>query len=176
MLRFFYIPVCVFMSLCIITGCKTENMALTAFKSYTFDTAVIAKLPLYDSLTTAISEKIGMILKHIHDDDSYHAFRYMPASKDAELFTKMPAETGAEIDRHFHNIGKDYIYAFDVFKDSTIKIYIRRRILDSKVEMEETLGYYPAGKTIGAKEYPVKDTILNNHWQYRARFDNPGFF
>lgn len=159
-----------------VTGCKTENKALMAYKSYTFDTAVIGRLPLYDSLVLAISAKLPLIYKHIHDNDSYHAFRYMPASKDAEVFTKLPTELGMDIDRCFSKIGVDNIYAFDIFKDSTIKIYIRTRVLKSKVNMLEILSYFPEGKNIQHREYPEKDTILNSHWQYRARFDNPGLF
>jgi len=157
-------------------GCKTENKALTAYKAYSFDTTVINRLPLYDSLAAAISGKIQLIHSFIHDNDSYHAFRYMPASKDDEVFKKMPPEAGMDIDRYFNELGKDHIYAFDVFKDSSIKIYIRNRTLEGKVEMQENLSYYPAGRQIRPREYPVKDSILNTHWQYWVRFDNPGFF
>jgi hypothetical protein len=157
-------------------GCKTENKALTAYKNYTFDTTVINKLPLYDSLASAIAEKIQLIHKHINADDAYHAFRYMPASNEAEVFKKLPPELGTDIDRYFNQLGKDFIYAFDIFKDSSIKIYVRSRTLETKVDMDENLSYYPAGKSIRQREYPVKDTILNMHWQYWARFDNQGFF
>lgn len=157
-------------------GCKTENKALTAYKNYTFDTTVINKLPLYDSLASAIAEKIQLIHAHINDDDAYHAFRYMPASNEAEVFKKLPPELGTEIDRYFNKLGTDFIYAFDVFKDSTIKIYIRSRSLETKVDMEENLSYYLAEKNIRRREYPVKDTILNKHWQYWVRFDNQGLF
>ena len=157
-------------------GCKTENKALTAYKNHRFDTAVINKLPLYDSLASAILEKIQLIHQHIHADDAYHAFRYMPASKEAEVFSKLPAELGTDIERHYSQLGKNFIYAFDVFKDSTIKIYVRKRTLDTKVDVQENLSYYPPGKNIRQREYPAKDSVLNAHWQYWVRFDNPGFF
>lgn len=157
-------------------ACKTENKALTSYKKHTFDTAVINKLPLYDSLASAILQKIPLIHKYIHEDNAYHAFRYMPTSGEAEVFKKIPPELGTDIDHYFNKIGKDFIYAFDIFKDSTIKIYVRRRTLETKVDMEENLSYFPPGKSARQREYPAKDTILNTHWQYWARFDNPGFF
>jgi hypothetical protein len=157
-------------------GCKTENKALTAYNNYTFDTTVINKLPLYDSLASAILEKMPLIHQHIHDDDAYHAFRYMPASGEAEVFKKLPAELGTDIDRYFSRLGTDLIFAFDVFKDSTIKMYVRSRTLETKVDMQENLSYYPTGKKIRQREYPDKDTILSTHWQYWARFNNPGLF
>jgi hypothetical protein len=179
MLHFFSTPLLrssLLLVLFVAAGCKTENEALTAYKNYTFDTAVINKLPLYDSLASAILKKIQLIHAHINDNDAYHAFRYMPASSEAEVFKKLPPELGTDIDRYFNKPGKDFIYAFDVFKDSTIKIYVRSRTLETKVDMEENLSYYPVGKNIRKREYPVKDTILNTHWQYWVRFDNPGFF
>ncbi len=177
MLRFFSISFfSVSLLLLIAAGCKTENKALTAYKNHTFDTSVISKLPLYDSLASAILEKMALIHQHIHADDAYHAFRYMPASGEAEVFKKLPADLGTDIGRHYSQLGMDFIYAFDVFKDSSIKIYVRKRILDTEVDFQENLSYYPSGKNIQPREYPAKDSILNRHWQYWARFDNPEFF
>ena len=157
-------------------GCKTENQALTAYKNYTFDTAVINKLPLYDSLASAILKNMQLIHAHIQDDDAYHAFRYMPASTRPEVFKKLPPELGTDIDLYFNQLGKHFIFAFDVFKDSTIKMYVRSRTLETKVDMEENLSYFPSGRNIPKREYPLKDTVLNMHWQYWARFDNQGLF
>ncbi|MBK7308214.1 MAG: hypothetical protein IPI88_15115 [Chitinophagaceae bacterium] len=179
LLHFFcksFINASVLLFLSAAAGCKTENQALTAYKSFTFDTTVMNRLPLYDSLAFAILRKIQLISLHIDDENAYHAFRYMPASAEAEVFKKLPPDLGAEIDSYYKKLGDKYIYAFDVFKDSTIKIYVRSRRLETKVDVQENLSYYPAGKSIRQREYPAKDTILNTHWQYWARFDNPGFF
>ncbi|MFZ1451282.1 MAG: hypothetical protein WAT20_01190 [Ferruginibacter sp.] len=171
---FLWLPVII--CLLAAAGCKTENKALTAYNNHTFDTSVINRLPLYDSLALAIIEKMPLIHQHIHADDAYHAFRYMPASGEADVFKKLPANLGTEIDRHYSHLGTKFIYALDVFKDSTIKIYVSKRTLDTKVDIRENLSYYPSGKNIRQRAYPEKDTILNTHWQYRVRFDNPGFF
>lgn len=167
---------CTFLLLLFTISCKTENKALTAYKAWEFDTAVMHKLPLYDSLATALFKKITLIHQQIHDDDAYHAFRYMPASTETEVFKKMPDAIGHEADSVFHRIGHEHIFAFDVFKDSTIKIFIRKSTLPGGVLLEETLSYFPVPGHITHREYPEKDSILNQHWQYRARFDNPGLF
>lgn len=177
MLRSFSIPfLSIWLLVVLAAGCKTENKALTAYKNHTFDTSVINKLPLYDSLASAILKKISLIHHHIQADDAYHAFRYMPASGEAEVFKKLPEDLGTDIDRHYSQLGMNFIYAFDVFKDSSIKIYVRKRTLDAAVDFQENLSYYPSGKNIQPREYPAKDSILNLHWQYWARFDNPEFF
>ena len=164
------------LSLFFAAACKTENKALTAYKNHSFDTMVINKLPLYDSLASAILEKIPLIHKYIHEDNAYHAFRYMPASGEAEVFKKIPPELGTDIDHYINKLGKDFIYAFDVFKDCSIKIFVRRQTLETKVDLQENLSYYPVGKSTQQMEYPEKDTILHMQWQYWARFDNPGLF
>ena len=159
-------------------GCSSKaDKIIPAYTNYTFDPKVIEKLPVYDSLALAILEKMNVFQKNINKDDSYQAFRYMPASNEREVFKKLPGEVGGHIDQYINQLGKDFIYGFDIFKDSTIKIYIRRKtIATSKVEIEENLSYYPVAVNIKHRDYPDKDTILNMHWQYWTRFDTPGLF
>ena len=101
----------------------------------------------------------------------------MPLSNEADVFTKLPPEAATKIDQYFTKLGKDFIDGFDVFKDSTIKIYIRSSPSEtSQVDIEENLSYYPNGSNILRREFPVKDTILNKHWQYWIRFNKRGLF
>jgi hypothetical protein len=159
-------------------GCRTKSDdIIPAFNNFKFDDKVIEKLPVYDSLAVAISAKVHLFHKNINADDAYHAFRYMPGSKDAEVFKTIPAEIGIDVDQYFAKLGKDFIYAFDVFKDSTIKIYIRRsRLEKTAVDITENLSYFPVARAIERRDYPVKDTVLNGHWQYWVRFDKEGLF
>ncbi|MBL7702176.1 MAG: hypothetical protein JNM14_07995 [Ferruginibacter sp.] len=159
-------------------GCRTKSDSIIpAFNNYKFDTAVIKKLPVYDSLASAISAKIGLFHKKIDVDAAYHAFRYMPASNEAEVFKTIPADIGIDVNGYFTTLGKDFIYAFDVFKDSTIKIYIRnRRLENTEVDIAEYLSYYPKETNIHRRDYPDKDTVLNKHWQYWTRFTTESLF
>lgn len=138
---------------------------------------MIQKLPIYDSLASAILEKFPFFKQHINEKDSYRAYKYMPLSDQSDVFRELPVETGPRIDHYFTKLGKDFIYGFDIFKDSTIKIYIRRSSSEkSQVDIEENLSYYPLRSNMRRREYPIKDTILNEHWQYWSRFKKPGLF
>jgi hypothetical protein len=159
-------------------SCHTKSDdIIPAFNNFKFDAQVIEKLPLYDSLASAIEGKIHSFHTHIDDNASYHAFRYMPDSKDAEVFKTLPPDIGINVDQYFTKISKDLIIAFDVFKDSSIKIYIRRsRLEKTEVDITENLSYNPVANKLRRRDYPIKDTILNPHWLYWVRFDKDGLF
>lgn len=161
-----------------ITACNSERDKITpAFDDYKFDRRVIEKLPLYDSLTAGVLEKINVFLDIIDTTESYQAFRYMPEANELDAFKKLPDTIKTDIDNHFAKIGKDFIYGFDVFKDSSIKIYIRVKTIDSTaITIEENLSYFPKGNSNKEREYPIKDTILNASWQYWTRFSKEGLF
>lgn len=160
------------------TGCHSKSEEVSAvYKSYKFDPKVIEKLPIYDSLASAILEKFLFFQQHINENDSYRAYKYMPLSDQADVFKKLPQEVAPKIDHYFTKLGKDFIYGFDVFKDSTIKIYVRSSPLEkSQVDIEENLSYYPMRSNIRPREFPIKDTMLNEHWQYWSRFSKRGLF
>lgn len=160
-----------------VAGCgSSEEEIRDDYNGYTFDTGVIEKLPLYDSLVSAIIENYASFKKYIRDEDGHRAFRYMPATDDPDVFIKLPPEAAPKIDPYYTRLGKDLIYAFDVFKDSSVKIYVRTRFNSkSQVDIGESLSYYPAGN-IRRREFPDKDSILNKNWQYWARFSKRGLF
>ncbi len=160
------------------TGCHSDTEAVqSAYNNYKFDPQVIEKLPVYDSLAAAILEKHTVFQAYLDANDASQAFRYMPASTDAEVFKKLPQEIGTGIDLYFTKLGTNFIYGFDLFKDSSIKIYVRSRKAETgKVDIEENLSYYPEGGKMRQREFPSKDSILNKRWQYWARVNEQGLF
>jgi hypothetical protein len=160
-----------------VAGCDTGEKEVTEeYNNYKFDQQVIDKLPLYDSLVSAIIEKFSSFKKYIKDDDAYRAFRYMPSSGDPEVFIKLPPEAAPEITPYYSRLGKDLINGFDVFKDSSIKIYVRTRLSSkTQVEIRENLSYY-SGANIRDRVFPDKDTTLNKNWQYWAWFGKRDLF
>lgn len=160
------------------TGCNAgKEEAQYSYNEYRFDSTVIQKLPLYDSLVSAIIEKMPVIYGSINKDASYQAFRYMPTSTEQDVFTRLPAAAEGKISEYYKQLGNDYIYGFDVFKDSSIKIYIRSRpSKTTSVTIEENLSYYPTGKNYKKREFPARDTIINDHWQYWTFFNSPNIF
>jgi hypothetical protein len=137
---------------------------------------VIDKLPLYDSLVSSIIANFPSFERFIKEEDSYHrSFRYIPATEDPDVFIKLPPAAEPKVTPHYSRLGKD-IYGFDIFKDSSVKIYVRRRFSPaSEVDIVEILSYYSKGN-IRNRVFPEKDTILNKNWQYWARFDKRGLF
>jgi len=159
-----------------VAGCDSGEKAVKEeYTNYKFDQLVIDKLPLYDSLVSAIIENFPSFEKFIKDGDSYRSFRYIPASEDPDVFIKLPPAAAPKVTPYYTRLGKD-IYGFDVFKDSSIKIYVRTtRSPGSEVDIVEILSYYSKGN-IRNRVFPEKDTTLNKNWQYWARFDKRGLF
>lgn len=162
----------------LLTGCHLRTEVVPGDNiDYKFDTAVIVKLPIYDSLAHAILEKIQFFQQHLNENDSYRAYKYMPGSEQVDVFKKLPQDVAPKIDYFFTKLGKNFIYGFDVFKDSTIKIYIRNNLsAERQIDIEENLSYYPSNSNIQRRELPIKDTLLNDHWQYWTRFKKRGLF
>ncbi len=160
------------------TGCRFEPEVLPDdYDSYKFDGKVIEKLPIYDSLANAILEKYLFFQKHMNMNESYHAYKYMPGSDQADVFTNLPLDIAPRINYYFTKLGENFIYGFDLFEDSTIKIHVRNR-LSEKLQgtIEESLSFFPLGSHIRKREFPVKDTILNKNWQYWTRYNRRRLF
>ncbi len=159
-------------------GCHSDSEEVSVvYKNYKFDPKVIEKLPVYDSLASAILEKFSFFQQHMNVNESYRAYRYLPLSDQDDVFKKLQPELAPKIEPYFTKLEKDFIYGFDVFKDSTIKIYIRKSLSEkSQIDIEENLSYYPVKTNIRRREFPDKDTILNEHWQYWSRFNKRGLF
>ncbi|MEO6253127.1 MAG: hypothetical protein ABIO79_07480 [Ferruginibacter sp.] len=160
-----------------LSGCDTGAQEVRAeFINHKFDQQVIDKLPLYDSLVAAIIKNFPSFKKYIRDEDSYRSFRYMPASEDNDVFIKLPPAAAPNIDPVYARLGKDFIYGFEIFKDSSVKINVRNRFSSKlKVDTWENLSYYPTGN-FRKRKFPEKDTVLDKNWQYWVRFDKRGVF
>ncbi|HRI24548.1 MAG TPA: hypothetical protein PLZ45_07705 [Ferruginibacter sp.] len=161
----------------LVTGCNNGEKAVKEeYNNYQFDPQVINHLPLYDSLVFAIKENFSAFEKFIKDGDSYRSFRYIPAATDPDAFIKLPPAAEPKITPYYTRIGKDLIYGFDLFKDSSVKIYVKKRYASaSQVDIVEYLSYYSSGN-IRDRVFPEKDSTLNKSWQYWVRFDRRGLF
>lgn len=160
-----------------VAGCDTGEKAVREeYNNYKFDQQVIDKLPLYDSLVSSIIGNFPEFAKFIKDKDSYRSFRYIPASEDPDVFIKLPPAAEPKITPYYNRIGKEFISGFDVFKDSSIKIHVRKRLSqETEVDIVENLSYYSGGN-IRERIFPEKDTALNKNWQYWAWFGKRGLF
>jgi hypothetical protein len=87
-------------------------------------------------------------------------------------------DEAAKIKAYITQLGPNFFYGFDLYKDSTMKFYVRDTLLKSyHLEMYERLSFFPAGTdSIKKRDFPSRDTILNRNWQYWIRFDEGGLF
>jgi hypothetical protein len=160
------------------TACNTDKkLVVPVYDAYRFDTSVIARLPIYDSLANAITARLPVFHKILDKEEGYLAYQYMPASTEDWVHRQLPAEAGTDIGRWYNQIDSNFIYGFDVFRDSSIKIYIRTTKAESGlVDIEEHLAFFPPGSKIPKREFPMKDTVLNERWQYWTRFNKQDIF
>ena len=168
------IILCLLLTLSCGPGAKEISFDLS---SYQYDKQVIEQLPTYDSLVVTIIENYSSLQNLIKEDESYRAYRYMPYSDSIDLLKIVPKLGATKINEYFTELGKNFIYGFDLFKDSTIKIYIRKVLSEKdQVLVSENLSYYPSGTNIRRREFPIKDTLLSKNWLYWIRFDKPDLF
>ena len=155
-------------------GAKETSFDLS---SYQYDKQVINLLPVYDSLVVTILENYPSLQHLIKEDESYRAYRYMSYTDSSDLFKIIPRLGATTINEYFTQLGKNFIYGFDLFKDSTIKIYIRKVLSEKdQVFVSENLSFYPTGTKIRRREFPIKATLLNKNWLYWIRLDKPDLF
>jgi hypothetical protein len=160
------------MFLFFLAACGHKDLR-TTFSDYHFDQQVISKLPIYDSLVTELIQHYPTTAQFNYGKSGY---RYVPSQQGNDLYKVFPAEVGDKIKHHLSSIGNDFIYGFDCYKDTTIRIMIRDvYIQKDHVNISERLSYYPPGMNITRREFPIKDTILNNHWQYWISFSKDFF-
>jgi hypothetical protein len=160
-----------------VAGCDDGDKEFKAeFHKYRYDQQVIDKLPLYDSLVVSIIQNFPAFEKFITGENADPSFLYIPSTDEPDVFIKLPQAAAPHVGPYFNRPGKDFIYGFEIFRDSSIKILVRTRFVDSsKVDITEFMSYYPAGN-IRRRQYPDKDTLLNAKWQYWARFSERDVF
>lgn len=159
--------------LCLAASCRNKNLT-SIFQNHKFDKEVIDKLPLYDSLTNVLLENYPSIRPHIEPEGSY---RYLPAEDGNDLDKVLPKPGADKVKQYLSQLGADFIYGIDVFKDSTIRISVRDTYIQADhLHIRERLSFLPKGGSFQEREFPVKDTILNRNWQYWISFDEQFLF
>lgn len=149
-------------------GCDSEEVKLQ-YQNHPFDAKVIDKLPIYDSLCSVLIRNFPFYQKEIQENN---AFKIVFTGDTIQLNKKLPAEAALQLNRYFRQLGKHFIYRLDIYKDSSIRISIRDTYIDkTKINIGERLSYFPDSGTIRKREFPTKDTILGDHWQYWISFN-----
>ena len=153
------------------TACSSNDKSYDT-RSHRFDTTVINRIPLYDSLGQLIIRNFASVSFSIEE----HYFYYTHTTDTSVLLKIFPAADARKIHQVMNQLGEDHIYRFDVFKDSSIKFYIRDTYLDEyRMNIMERLSYIPGNEDIQPRQPPIKDTIIGRNWQYWISFEEKGF-
>jgi len=157
----------------LVAGCSNDDLT-SKFNNHKFDQGVIDKLPVYDSLANVLLENFPSIRQRIKVESYYS---YWPAEHVNDLYKVLPKPGADKVKQYLNQLGAGYIYGFDVYKDSTIKIHLKEIYFQADhLHIREKLSFYPTGTNIRKREFPIKDTILNKNWQYWISFDKQEFF
>lgn len=157
--------------LLVLTACSSNDKTYDT-QRHPFDTIVINRIPVYDSLGQLIMKNFASLSSSIEE----HYFYYTHTTDTSVLLENFPPGDARRIHHYMNQIGEDNIYRFDVFKDSSIKFYIRDNYLDEyRLNIRERLSYIPGAGNIQPRQPPVKDTIIGRNWQYWISFEEKGF-
>jgi len=162
-----------FAGFCLLAACRSGQPY--DIKNHPFNKQVIEKLAIYDSLGKAIIQHYSAIYKPTKGEPSYVYIDYQDGD---EIYKDLSPDEAAKIKGYITQLGPNFFYGFDLYKDSTMKIYVRDTLLkDYRLDVAERLSFFPAGTdSIKKRDFPSRDTILNRNWQYWIRFDNQGLF
>jgi len=160
--------------LCMAVACQSKQSSYD-YKHHPFDQNVIAKLPIYDSLARSIVKHYAAIYKPTKGEPSYVYIDYQDGD---EIYKDLQPDEAARIKSLISQLGRDFFFGFDLYKDTTMKIYVKDSyIKESRMEMWERLSFFPEGSdSLKKRDFPSRDTMLNRNWHYWIRFDNEGLF
>lgn len=156
-----------------LAGCSSRDIT-PLYQAHAFDPGVMQRIPGYDSLVTVIRQYWPSIQQYIAENNS---FKYLATPESRDLYEELPKQGADSVRACFARLGEDYIYGFEVFRDSTIKVLVRDTYSKPfHTQIMERLSYFPPGANIPPREFPIKDTLLNSNWQYWILFDEVGQF
>ena len=163
----------VILLLFLVAGCHS-NETPAELPDHPYDEQVIAKLPVYDSLVNELLAYCPLIQKP-NENETYSMYKL--SSDSNILYGRLPPEGAVKVRQYFTQLGQGFIFGFQLYKDSSIKIFIRDSYSGQyNLTISERLSFYPKGGNMRRRESPMKDSILNRNWQYWISFDERGLF
>jgi hypothetical protein len=159
-------------------GCNNSKDFTKDFEKHKFDLVIIQKLPLYDTLRQIILNNYDSF--HLTNEKDYFDYIYnfdtstqISGHSNKDVPTKIYQRTV----QLFNQIGSDNIFGFTLSKDSTLEFLIRNtHLTDYYLDVRERLYWYPDSNKLIKSSFPIKDTILNDKWQYQIWYDKRAEF
>lgn len=163
-------------------GCGNLNDSKKDFKidlgKHRFDYTVIDNLPRYDALRQIILNNYDSF--YLNSTENYLTYFYedkTPVQIRGYSNYDLPEIIYPETVLLFQRIGKKNIFGFTIYRDSTLEILIRNTHLSQYfLDVRERLRWYPNTNKIKTTEFPFKDTLLTDKWQYKIWYDKRSEF
>jgi hypothetical protein len=164
--------------LLIILGCKDTKDYKSHFEKHKFDPTVINILPLYDTLRKIVLNNYDSFNLSNTKNDFTYIYNFDTSTQISGHSNKdVPHIIYPEIIQLFKRIGKEKIFGFALSKDSTFEILVRNtHFTEYFLDVRERLYWYSSTNKIDKQEFPIKDTLLTDKWQYQIWYDKRSEF
>lgn len=154
-------------------SCRNSKDFKSDFEAHNFDDKVIQNLPQYDTLRQIIFKRFDSF--RLSNSKTYFTYIYnfdTATHISGYSNTAIPKAIYSQTIQLFERIGRDNLFGFTIYKDSTVEFLIRNTHLKKYyLDFRERLYWYPKTINISTTKFPIKDTILNERWQYMIWYD-----
>jgi hypothetical protein len=167
-----------FLLLLTLLSCKNPKDFKSDFEKHKFDQAVISNLPQYDTLRQIILNNYDSFNLSNTNFSFTYIYNFDTATQiSGHSNSDVPEIVYPKTVQLFKGIGKENIFGFTISKDSTFEILVRNTHLTKYfLDVRERLYWYPSTNKIRKTEFPIKDTLLTDKWQYQIWFDKRAEF
>ena len=161
-----------------ILGCKNSKDFKSDFEKHKFDATVINNLQQYDTLRQIVLNSYDSFYLSNTKNDFTYIYNFDTSTQiSGHSNSDVPETIYPKTVQLFKRIGKENIFGFTISKDSTFEILVRNTHLTQYfLDVRERLYWYPSTNKIRKTEFPIKDTLLTDKWQYQIWFDKRAEF
>ncbi|MEO9144116.1 MAG: hypothetical protein ABI237_01040 [Ginsengibacter sp.] len=161
-----------------IMSCKNSKDFKSDFEQHKFDPTVINDLPQYDTLRQIVLNSYDSFYLSGTKNNFTYIYNFDTSTQiSGHSNIDIPKMIYPQTVRLFDEIGKANIFGFTIAKDSTFEILVRNTHLTKYfLDVRERLYWYPKINRINKTEFPVKDTLLTDKWQYQIWYDKRAEF
>jgi hypothetical protein len=159
-------------------SCKNSNDFKRDFEAHKFDEKVIQNLPQYDTLRQIILASLDSFKLSNSQNDFTYIYNFDTSTETSgNSNTALPKIIYPQTVQFFERVGRDNLFGFIVSKDSTVGFLIRNTHLTKYfLDVRDRLYWYPSTRKIPKTEFPIKDTMLGERWQYQIWYDKRAEF
>jgi hypothetical protein len=164
--------------LSILFGCKDSYYWKKDYINHRFDKVVINRISLYDTLRQTILQNYNEFPWDNTKTNLIYVYNFDTSNqRSGDNHFDIPRKIRPHFVQLFNKIGQDNIVGFIIEKDSSLEILVRNTFIDKYyLDVRERLSWYPQTNKIEKFEFPIKDTLLTEKWQYQIWYDKRSEF